>query len=71
MKIINLTNNKGGVMVDDEDWDKLSKFRWHLHIGRNTNYAVTYLNRKKRILMHRFIMNPKIGKVFKGKQVII
>ncbi len=52
MKIV--TTTKGfEVKVDDEDFEKVSKFKWHLH---NRGYAQ---NRHGPGLMHRFIMNAK------------
>ena len=47
-------------LVDDEDFDILSKFKWYYSKGRNTNYAIAANNRKL-IRMHRLIMNPKKG----------
>lgn len=68
MKIIVLTQNKFS-LVDDEDVEKLNKYKWSVHTD---GYAVRGIldkdyyyknNRKKKILtiyMHRFVMNtPK------------
>ena len=53
MKRIPLT--KGCVaIVDDDDYSRLSKFKWQAHIGRYTAYAV----RGSNVRMHREIMQP-------------
>lgn len=45
------------VMVDDEDYNYLSKFNWHVSKDK---CVASWLGSKnnKRILIHRFIMNP-------------
>jgi hypothetical protein len=62
MKQIALNGKHGKgkfALVDDGDYEELMKYRWHLH---SRGYACTDLN-KKRIYMHRLIMNPKKGYV--------
>jgi beta-glucanase (GH16 family) len=56
-KEIQLTNGYKAI-VDDEDFDELSKFKWHVAPGYNTNYAsyTNYDNYKKTIAMHRMVM---------------
>lgn len=57
MKII--FSNKGDeILVDDEDFDFLSKHKWHIVSG----YAVRWSNGKpKYISMHRFLLNLAHG----------
>lgn len=55
MKEITLCNQKGVALVDDEDFEYLSKFTWYAH---TTGYVTTSI-KGKTILMHRFIMQPK------------
>ena len=58
MKKIQLTQNKFTI-VDDEDYEHLNQFNWHIKKGRNTYYAVrTNFKLNKKIPMHRIIMNP-------------
>ena len=61
MKKIKLTQNKYA-LVDDEDFEKLSKYKWHF----TGQYAAHRLHRnggnKKIQWMHRFILNTPIGK---------
>lgn len=41
--------------VDDEDWDRVSTYKWSAHPGRRTWYAVR--NQKgQSVLLHRFIL---------------
>lgn len=64
MKLIELTQGKFA-MVDDEDFEKLSDFKWHAHTRkgrdhtfyarRNGNYRPG--NRTDAIYMHRVVMN--------------
>ena len=46
-------------MVDDEDFEKLIKYKWYAHKHRNTFYAVGSTKKPNpiRIKMHRLIMN--------------
>jgi hypothetical protein len=47
-------------LVDDEDFEKVNKFKWRAIKDRKTYYVIRtkYVNGKKRkISMHRFIMN--------------
>lgn len=61
MKKIQLSNNgrinkgKYFAMVDDEDYDQLSKYKWHVSRDHNTHYAKSKTG-KTHILMHRLIL---------------
>lgn len=46
-------------IVDPEDYRRLSRFRWHAHIGTSTFYAVRHRpgSCRKLIWMHRAILN--------------
>lgn len=60
MKEIPLTQGKFAI-VDDEDYERLSKYKWHACKGGNTFYGYRNskgLNRHK-ILMHREILRLK------------
>jgi hypothetical protein len=49
-------------LVDDEDFDNLNKYKWHIQKSKYVNYARRTENGKP-VLMHRFIMgvtDPKI-----------
>ena len=61
MKEIQLTQGKVA-LVDDEDFEYLNQWKWHLHKNGNQLYAriVFYENKKRKgIYMHRFILEPK------------
>jgi len=63
MKKIKLTQNKYA-LVDDEDYEFLSRWKWCAHKGGRTYYAKStqYSDGKKRTLyMHRLIMIPAPG----------
>lgn len=58
MKKIKLTQGKYA-LIDDEDYDEISKFKWSAYLNRNTYYAhrsVRIENKNKTIKMHRQIM---------------
>lgn len=64
MKEIQLTNGYKAI-VDDEDFDYLSKFKWYAHFNQ---YGKIYARRAKNqkgkgkwAWMHRVIMNPPAG----------
>ena len=60
VKEIQLVNNKGIVLVDDEDYYFLNQYKWNL---AKPCYARTtlYNGNKKTIYMHSFIMNTPGG----------
>ncbi len=61
MKKIQLTQGKVA-LVDDEDFEKLSVFKWYAHWNGGKWYAVRSSNGKqKRFYMHREILNITIG----------
>lgn len=65
MKLIPLTQGKFA-QVDDEDYEHLSKYKWHLMRLGNGNYAARKLwlkDKKKHITisMHREIMKCEMG----------
>lgn len=47
-------------LVDEEDFEHLSKFKWHLLQNSKTFYANTIIDGKT-VKMHRLIMNAKTG----------
>ena len=57
MKEIPLAGNKGVVLVDDEDYELLSKYSWYRVSGHGTDYAVA------RIYGHRLLMDAKPGEI--------
>ncbi len=61
MKKIRLANNKGVVMVDDEDYECLMQWKWHYRRGNSGNgYAGRSLevgSIKRLMSMHRLIMS--------------
>lgn len=68
MKEIPLTQGKVAI-VDDEDFERLSRYRWHADWSKNTQtwYASRFFRtpdgRKSHIRMHRDIMQPDRGMV--------
>jgi hypothetical protein len=70
MKEIRLVNGKGIVLVDNEDFDRLSTYRWHAqtHKGR-TMYATTSIKNPitgkwRNVAMHRLILGITDPRVF-------
>lgn len=61
MKEIQLTQGKIA-LIDDQDFELISKYKWRLQKGRNTHYAITQIYHRRKmqiILMHRLILNPE------------
>jgi hypothetical protein len=49
-------------MVDDEDWARVSRFRWHAVVDRRGVYARGCADRgRKMVRMHRFILEAPDG----------
>ena len=64
MKEIQLANNKGVVLVDDQDYEQLLKNRWWLYGYGTTDYALTSVKvdgKWKNIRMHRMLTNAPNG----------
>jgi hypothetical protein len=61
MKYIPLTKEKFSI-IDDEDYERVNQYKW-CFLPQRTGYAITSekLNNKKKIYLHRFILNY-IGK---------
>lgn len=49
---------KHSALIDDGDFEKVSKYNWFVFKSRTTIYASTYI-KNKMILMHNFIMGGK------------
>lgn len=57
MKILFTIKNYHRFLIDDEDFKKVSKYKWHsLTKNLGSSYIKTYIN-KKTIYLHRFILN--------------
>lgn len=61
MKKIHLANNKGIALVDDEDYEMLIKYKWHLSINKYASTNIKINNEWKQKSMHRLIMKEPIG----------
>jgi hypothetical protein len=60
-KLIPLTQDKFAI-VDAEDYERLNQHKWHVSKSHNSEYAVRCPGRK-RILMHRLLLNAPGGLV--------
>jgi hypothetical protein len=60
MKTILLTQGKQA-LVDDDDFEKVNKYNWCLSKYNHASYALRH-DGKKRMLMHRLIMDCPEGK---------
>lgn len=58
MAEIMLASGRGFALVDDEDYDYLSQWRWHLHSAGYAARSIKPGGRRVTILMHREIMQP-------------
>jgi hypothetical protein len=66
--MIEISLTKGKIsLIDDEDYDLVSQYKWQAQFGPHTHYARAALSRtlnngrQKKIQMHRLIMNAKEG----------
>lgn len=60
MRMIKLTKGKFA-LVDDSDFERLSKYKWHMHLGYALRASYSS-GKKKHIRMHRDILNVPSGK---------
>lgn len=63
MKFIYVNNVNNHIIVDDEDFDKVNKYKWFGRIKINTIYAETHViinGERKLVQLHRFILNLKV-----------
>ena len=64
MKKIPLSNNRGFTLVDDKDFEMLSKHKWHILQQKHTSYAITHIKRNGKqttLRMHRLVMGEPQG----------
>lgn len=65
MKEIKLTQGKVA-LVDDEDFDFLSKYKWFAQKDRHNSYAHTHIDKNPRtptVSMHRMLLNASKGEI--------
>jgi hypothetical protein len=60
-KTIPLTQGKIAI-VDDEDFEKLNKYRWHYNKGYAVRTIGHIIGKQKAIYMHRYLMKPTKNK---------
>ncbi len=63
-KLVYLTNSTDVAVVDDADYDRVSKHKWWANVTSHTTYAMTCLRDGEKycnIRMHRFILNATKG----------
>ena len=53
------------VLIDKEDWSKLSKHAWH--IETNHGYVVYRDSKRHKFYLHRLILNSPVGKIIDHK----
>jgi hypothetical protein len=60
MKVIEIKRKNGEVFqcfIDDEDFEKVKRYKWHIKKIGNIIYAHTWIIPKKGILMHKLILS--------------
>src|SRR5262245_26238536 len=63
LKLIPLTQGYVA-QVDDEDYERLSKYRWYVKMDRGSlAYAVSDIGGGRQIRMHRLVLNSQEGDV--------
>lgn len=68
MKIIYIKSKKHGikeVLVDDEDYNRVNEFKWHILYDKDNPdyYCVFRRNKGVTEYLHRFVMNAKKGEM--------
>lgn len=66
MNIVKIRIKKYIVFVDQEDFEYVSKFKWHIAVDHNTKYAYRSIGRRptrSKISMHRDIMKAAKGSI--------
>ena len=61
MKQIPLVNNRGVALIDDEDYDLVSKYKWYLLKKPTKMYAVSHRKDRTILKMHRLVMGEPKG----------
>lgn len=62
MKEINLVDSNLKALVDDEDYESLSTFRWRILTNGDKSYAITGLHRENtEMLMHHVLLPKGVG----------
>lgn len=64
MKKIKLGKKDLYVLIDDDDYKLISKYKWHSQRSGNMIYAVSRNTTEDwnfRVLMHRFLLNAPVG----------
>jgi hypothetical protein len=61
MKEIHITKGKVAI-VDDADYDLLSRYKWYAATTRNKWYAETTLPQRRNVRMHSMLLPPIPGK---------
>ena len=57
-------NEIGGAIIDIEDIEKVTKFKWHIIFGRHEARVSSHISRKENIFLHHVIMGkPEKNKV--------
>jgi HNH endonuclease len=57
IRIIKRDRSVVDVLIDDEDWDEVSRYRWHMAGGKGSlgKYVATTTEVNKNLYLHRFI----------------
>jgi len=61
-RLIKVRNKNLEVLVDEEDYEYLNQFKWHLHSGGYVNRNQKYKVKPQKTYMHREIMGLPEGK---------
>ena len=58
IKVVSKAHGTHYILIDNDDYDAINKYKWSITKPRNTYYAVREFN-KKSTLLHRFLLNVK------------
>ena len=69
MKEIPLTQGKVA-LIDDEDYEWISQFKWYAYKGRSTFYSMRNIKGGNPVRLHREILKRNLGENFKDSFVV-
>jgi hypothetical protein len=66
--VVQIALNEGRIaLIDEEDFEKVSRYQWNVVHGRTTFYAYTVTEYRRMVSMHRMILGRTDGRLIDHK----